>query len=159
VPADVRYEAGFSPKVLVWAHTMFKGGHADNGRAPWVRGGGGTHVLWSELYGPLPSSRDVQCSLFPCGDGLSSIPKQVLMRILALAILALGAISAAVPAQAQTYDPRFPICMHVISSWGGAREDCSYYTMAQCLQTASGLAAQWQYQPVLCGRERPVRTQ
>ena len=34
------------------------------------------------------------------------------MRILALAILAIGAGSAAVPAQAQTYDPRYPVCLH-----------------------------------------------
>ena len=35
------------------------------------------------------------------------------MRILALAILAIGAISAAAPAQAQTYDPGYPVCLHV----------------------------------------------
>jgi hypothetical protein len=93
--------------------------------------------------------------LFPCGDALPSIPKEVLMRIPALAILALGVISTAAPARAQTYDPRFPICMHVISSWGGAREDCSYYTMAQCLQTASGLAAQCNINPFYAGARDP----
>ena len=35
------------------------------------------------------------------------------MRILALAILAIGAASAAAPAQAQTYDPNYPVCLHV----------------------------------------------
>ena len=35
------------------------------------------------------------------------------MRILALAILAIGAVSAAAPAQAQTYDPNYPVCLHV----------------------------------------------
>ena len=35
------------------------------------------------------------------------------MRILALAILAIGAVSAAAPAQAQTYDPSYPVCLHV----------------------------------------------
>ena len=36
------------------------------------------------------------------------------MRILALAILAIGAASAAAPAQAQTYDPNYPVCLHVM---------------------------------------------
>ena len=35
------------------------------------------------------------------------------MRILALAVLAIGAASAAAPAQAQTYDPNYPVCLHV----------------------------------------------
>lgn len=35
------------------------------------------------------------------------------MRILALAILAIGAASAALPAQAQTYDPNYPVCLRV----------------------------------------------
>lgn len=77
------------------------------------------------------------------------------MRIPALAILALGVVSAAAPARAQTYDPRFPICMHVISSRGGAREDCRFYTMAQCLQTASGLAAQCNINPFYAGARDP----
>jgi Protein of unknown function (DUF3551) len=59
------------------------------------------------------------------------------MRILALAILAIGMVSAAGQARAQTYDPAFPICMHV-TVWGGPYEDCTYYTMAQCAQSASG---------------------
>ncbi len=53
------------------------------------------------------------------------------MRILALAILAIGMVSAAGQARAQTYDPAFPVCMHV-AVWGGPFEDCTYYTMAQC---------------------------
>src|ERR1044071_1276512 len=36
------------------------------------------------------------------------------MRILALAILAIAAASAAAPAQAQTYDPNYPVCLHVM---------------------------------------------
>jgi len=34
------------------------------------------------------------------------------MRILALAILAIGAISAAAPARAQTYGAGYPVCLH-----------------------------------------------
>ena len=63
------------------------------------------------------------------------------MRILTLAILATGMVSAAGQARAQAYDRAFPICMHVVI-WGGPYEDCSYYTLAQCAQSASGRAAQ-----------------
>ena len=38
--------------------------------------------------------------------------KEVLMRILALAVAAIGIVSMA-PATAQTYDPAYPICLHV----------------------------------------------
>ena len=61
------------------------------------------------------------------------------MRILALAILALGA--AAAPAQAQTYDPRYPVCLHVYER-GSAYYDCSYASLPQCNMSASGRAAQ-----------------
>ena len=35
------------------------------------------------------------------------------MRILALAALAIGAVSIAAPAPAQTYSPDYPVCLHV----------------------------------------------
>ena len=61
------------------------------------------------------------------------------MRLLALAILAIVSVSATGPAHAQKYDPAYPFCMHVIK-WGGSlQEDCSYYTIAQCRASASGL--------------------
>ncbi len=59
------------------------------------------------------------------------------MRILALAIFALGMVAATGQAQAQTYDPAFPVCMH-IALWGGDREDCTYHTLDQCRMSASG---------------------
>ena len=37
------------------------------------------------------------------------MPKEALMRILALAILAIGMVSIG-PAAAQTYDPAYPVC-------------------------------------------------
>jgi hypothetical protein len=72
------------------------------------------------------------------------------MRILALAILAIGVVSAAAPARAQTYDPAFLVCMHA-TVWGGAFEDCSYYTMAQCAMSASGRAGQCGINPYYAG--------
>jgi len=61
------------------------------------------------------------------------------MRLSALAILAIVAVSAAGPAGAQTYDPAFPFCMHVYERRSIPRQDCSYYTMEQCRASASGL--------------------
>jgi len=59
------------------------------------------------------------------------------MRIPALAISAIGMVLAAGQARAQTYDPAFPVCMHLVI-WGGGYEDCSYTTMAQCALSAFG---------------------
>ncbi|XUM22987.1 DUF3551 domain-containing protein [Bradyrhizobium oligotrophicum S58] len=46
-------------------------------------------------------------------------------------------------AEAQTYDPRFPVCMKVYdgSLGGGEWIDCSYTSLPQCQATASGRAA------------------
>jgi hypothetical protein len=63
------------------------------------------------------------------------------MRVLALAVLAIGVASAVAPAQAQTYDPSYPVCLHV---WGrGATYyECRYSSLDQCNASASGRAAQ-----------------
>lgn len=74
--------------------------------------------------------------------GVAPFSKEVPMRILAVTILTVGMISAAGQARAQTYNPDFPVCMHVIPLGGGSIEDCTYYTMAQCAMSASGRAAQ-----------------
>ena len=50
------------------------------------------------------------------------------MRILALAILAIGATAAAAPAQAQTYDPNYPVCLHVYGRI--SYYECSLYLAA-----------------------------
>jgi len=62
------------------------------------------------------------------------------MRILVLAILAIGTVSMASPARAQTYDPNYPVCLHV---WGPANYyECRYTSLPQCNASASGRAAQ-----------------
>jgi hypothetical protein len=66
------------------------------------------------------------------------------MRILALAALAIGAVSA-VPAQAQTYDPTYPVCLHVYGR--ASYYECRYTSMAQCNRSASGRAAQCEINP------------
>lgn len=55
------------------------------------------------------------------------------MQILSSAILTIGMVSAAGLVRAQTFDPDYPVCMHVVD-WGGGYEDCRYLTLAsaQC---------------------------
>lgn len=62
------------------------------------------------------------------------------MRILTLSILALGAISATAPADAQTYNPYFPVCIHVFGP--ATYFDCSFTSIPQCKVEASGRAAE-----------------
>ena len=82
------------------------------------------------------------------------------MRILAAHILALATISAAVPAQAQTYDPHYPVCMKVYSGrlGGGEWIDCSYASLPQCQASASGRAAMCEINPYFAlAQTRPPR--
>jgi hypothetical protein len=73
------------------------------------------------------------------------------MRIVRSIILAITAIFAATASHAQTYDPRFPVCMKVIQGGGrgggGEWIDCSYATMNQCQASASGRAAMCMINP------------
>ena len=64
------------------------------------------------------------------------------MRIAGSIILAIAAGLAATPSHAQTYDPRWPVCMKVYGGGSfGAGEwvDCSFTSMPQCQASASGL--------------------
>ena len=79
------------------------------------------------------------------------------MRRLALAIAAIASISATAPAAAQTYDPAYPVCLHVyglITYW-----ECRYTSLAQCAGSASGRAAQCEINPYFgaCETIRPPR--
>jgi len=71
------------------------------------------------------------------------------MRKLALAILALASVSVAAPAAAQTYDPAYPVCLHVYGPI--TYYECSYYSLAQCGATASGRSAQCEINPYYAG--------
>ena len=67
------------------------------------------------------------------------------MRHLASAILALATMSLAGPATAQTYDPSYPVCLHV---YGPATYyDCRYTSLAQCAGSAAGRSAQCEVNP------------
>ena len=62
------------------------------------------------------------------------------MRILLLATLAIGTVFAAAPARSQTYDPSYPVCLHVYGK--ATYYECRYTSLAQCAGSASGRAAQ-----------------
>ena len=78
------------------------------------------------------------------------------MRILALAILAIGTISAAAPAQAQTYGGGYPVCLHVYGPI--SYYECSYASIPQCNLSASGRSAQCVVNPYFAyaHQDRPV---
>jgi hypothetical protein len=86
------------------------------------------------------------------------------MRILALAILTIAAVSTP-PARAQTYNPKYPVCLKVIQNFGGEYFECAYTSMEQCTQSQQGLPAQCVVNPFYAGatarpgnRDRPYRT-
>jgi hypothetical protein len=76
------------------------------------------------------------------------------MRILILAILAIGAASAAASARAQTYDPNYPVCLHVYGR--ASYYECRYTSLPQCNASASGRAAQCVLNPYVANAEEPV---
>ena len=71
------------------------------------------------------------------------------MRNLALAILALATVSVAGPAAAQTYDPAYPVCMHVYGPI--SYYECRFTSLAQCAGSASGRPAQCEINPYYAG--------
>jgi len=72
------------------------------------------------------------------------------MRILALAILAIGTVSTE-PAVAQTYDPAYPVCLHVYGR--ASYYECRYTSLPQCNASASGRSAQCVINPYFAGAQ------
>ncbi|MHC2619685.1 hypothetical protein ACVIW2_001717 [Bradyrhizobium huanghuaihaiense] len=64
-----------------------------------------------------------------------------LMNAIQLVAGLLGIALAVAPAAAQTYDPRYPVCIEVYTI-DGSNTDCSFATIAPCAATASGQSAQ-----------------
>ena len=62
------------------------------------------------------------------------------MRVLALTILAAGALLARTPSHAQTYAPGYPVCLHVYGQV--TYYECGYTSLSQCNASASGRGAQ-----------------
>ena len=81
------------------------------------------------------------------------------MRRPAVALLVTGMLLASA-AHAQTYDPRFPVCMQIYGPVGYA--DCRYATLEQCRYLAVGRSATCIANPYFAlkqpkGRSRPRR--
>jgi hypothetical protein len=73
------------------------------------------------------------------------------MRILILAILTIAAATSS--ALAQTYDPKYPVCLQVYQAWNDYYFECGYTSLAQCNMSASGRAAQCIINPYYAGPE------
>lgn len=79
-------------------------------------------------------------------------------RILNAILLAAGLsglLLGARSAPAQTYDPRYPVCIEIYSI-DGSNIDCSYTSIAQCAASASGQAAQCYVNPHAAQGRGPV---
>ena len=77
--------------------------------------------------------------------------------MLASGVVLGGAVLAATSASAQTYDPKYPVCMTVIEWGGGAHIDCSFTSIRQCKASASGRAAQCDANPYYGNEKRNFR--
>jgi Protein of unknown function (DUF3551) len=72
------------------------------------------------------------------------------MRVSAVSVLLLSLTIW--PAQAQTYDPAYPVCLQSYGLNSGI--SCRYASMAQCRAVASGRAAQCVANPYYGKRRR-----
>jgi hypothetical protein len=63
------------------------------------------------------------------------------MRILPLVIFTIAIVLTAAPTRAQTYDPAYPVCLHVYARAANYYQ-CRYTSLPQCNGSASGRAAQ-----------------
>ena len=80
------------------------------------------------------------------------------MRTLARLVLTLAMMLAAASAQAQTYDPNYPVCLQTFGRMGNTIS-CGFTSMQQCRWLASGRAAQCITNPYFAGAnpDRPRR--
>jgi hypothetical protein len=79
------------------------------------------------------------------------VPGRFLMRVLAMALVTIAAALAISPAQAQTYDPRYPVCLQIYQGYTDYYFECGYTSLAQCNMSASGRAAQCVVNPYYAG--------
>jgi hypothetical protein len=76
------------------------------------------------------------------------------MRIPVLAVSALVSLALmAAPAQAQTYDPSYPVCMQV-NSMQASYIECTFVSLAQCTASASGRNAMCVVNPYFAGAQK-----
>lgn len=82
------------------------------------------------------------------------------MRISFWTIVAAALLLVSAPARAQTYDPNYPVCMHVFTGGfggGGDYFECSFTSIPQCAASASGRAATCDLNPYYAGPPPTLR--
>lgn len=78
------------------------------------------------------------------------------MRRAGLMIVATGMLLASTPAHAQTYDPRYPVCMQIYGPVGYF--DCRYSSLEQCRYLAVGRSASCVVNPYFVQKKPPRRS-
>ena len=73
----------------------------------------------------------------------------------ALMACAAASTTGAQPAAAQTYDPAYPVCLHVYTR-GANYYECRYTSLPQCNASASGRAAQCVINPYFASAGEPA---
>jgi len=76
------------------------------------------------------------------------------MRILTWAVVAIAAASMTRSARAQTYDPKYPVCLQIYQGYTDYYFECGYTSMPQCQASASGRSAQCVVNPYYAGPKR-----
>ena len=77
---------------------------------------------------------------------------------LIFAILALAMAVVATSVQAQTYDPNYPVCMHVYGELEGDRMDCIFTSLPQCAAYGLGSSGNVPDQSLFRAHLRPTQT-
>lgn len=118
----------------------------------------------ARLYAPealaeTPGGPNVEMNVKP---GLTALEKLRVIPMRTNAALAMAALTMAalivtiaaalapLPVRAQTYDPRYPICLQVYGITGNYIA-CGYTSMGQCRLSAQGRAAQCIVNPYFAG--------
>ena len=79
------------------------------------------------------------------------------MRIPAFAVLTVAAVLTATPSLAQTYDPKYPVCLQIYQGYNDYYFECGYTSLAQCNMSASGRSASCVINPYYKGGKTPGR--
>ena len=122
-------------------------------------------LAMARLYAPgaateTPDGPDVEMSVKPRLTA-SKKPRVIPMRTIAALALAVLVVTIAaaltpLPARAQTYDPRYPVCLQVYGITGNYIA-CGYTSMDQCRLSAQGRAAQCIVNPYFAGEPKGRR--
>ena len=77
--------------------------------------------------------------------------KRYRARVVTALAMAGALVALAGPASAQTYDPRYPVCLQVYQGFMDFYYECGYTSIPQCQATASGRSAQCIVNPYYAG--------